>query len=288
MITLPIRLVDISFDPDQPRKEVDPEAIQRLADTIRQFGLMQPITVRPHPQYQPRMMYQIVSGERRYRAHVLLGKETIMAHIDYDSHGDVLPMQIIENVAREDLNPMEKAHGFQRLMEAGFTSVQLSSMLGVTMNHLQTHLLLLHTVDNVQHLVQKGQMSVPIASKLGELNANSQRRALRTITSKQLSNYEARLLCDRLRSEEMQADMFPETVISDESRGIVRDFRSWVEQFSSLMRKLNVLEEKEAGSIGAALSADGFLVKAQIAEIKKNLNAIERAIDSHSVATLDV
>lgn len=119
-----IRLDEITPNPDQPRKDFDEEKLQELADSIREQGLINPIQVRP----ASGQGYIIVAGERRFRAHQLLGKETIYAFL---TTADADEVTIVENLQREDLNPLEEAEGLARLQSIrGYTQSQLAKRVG--------------------------------------------------------------------------------------------------------------------------------------------------------------
>ncbi len=120
---------DIEPDPQQPRKEFSQEKLEELAHSIREQGLLQPISVRKNPHGEG---YLIVTGERRYRAHKLLGWERIEAIIIRDiDDAKAFEVALIENLQREDLSPFEEAAGYQRLIdEFGYTQEQVSERVG--------------------------------------------------------------------------------------------------------------------------------------------------------------
>lgn len=119
-----IRLEEITPNPDQPRKDFDEEKLRELADSIREQGLINPIQVRP----ASGQGYVIVAGERRFRAHQLLGNETIYAFL---TTADADEITIVENLQREDLNPLEEAEGLARLQSIrGYTQSELAKRVG--------------------------------------------------------------------------------------------------------------------------------------------------------------
>ena len=107
-----LRLSEIEPNREQPRKTFSEEAISALADSIRQYGMLQPILVRPYG-----MTYQIVAGERRWRAANLLGLEEVPVIIKEFSDKETMQIALIENLVREDLTPLEEAAGFRDLMD---------------------------------------------------------------------------------------------------------------------------------------------------------------------------
>jgi ParB family chromosome partitioning protein len=120
-----LRLAEIEPRSDQPRQRIDPDGLQELAASIERHGLIQPITVK---RQEGREGYVLVAGERRYRAHELLGREDILAIV---TSGDPEEISLIENVQREDLHPLEEAAAYARMMELhAWTQEQLAEAVG--------------------------------------------------------------------------------------------------------------------------------------------------------------
>lgn len=107
-----IEISKISVNPNQPRHEFDPIALQELADSIAEIGIIQPITLRKLSEES----YQIIAGERRYRASQMAGLQTIPAYIRTADDENVMEMALIENIQREDLNSLEIALAYQHLL----------------------------------------------------------------------------------------------------------------------------------------------------------------------------
>ena len=122
-----IELSKIAPNPDQPRREFDEEALGELAASIRELGIIQPISLRQ----VGKDSYQIIAGERRYRAALLAGLTTVPAYIRTVEDETVVEMALIENIQREDLNSIEIALGFQKLIEQySLTQEKLSDRVG--------------------------------------------------------------------------------------------------------------------------------------------------------------
>ncbi len=140
-----------------PRKDFDEQELAELADSIRQRGLVQPIVVRPDP---ARGDFEIVAGERRWRAAQRAGVHQVPVIVRNLSDREALEIAIIENVQRSDLNPIEEASGYNELMERfGYTQEQLSEVLGKSRSHLANTLRLLKLPAEVRTLMQSGQLS---------------------------------------------------------------------------------------------------------------------------------
>ncbi len=139
-----IDLLNLHRNPQQPRQFFDGKALQELADSIQEKGLLQPIVVRTDGEIEGRQQYMVVAGERRFRAHQLLGKPTIAAIV---TEGDTEEIALIENMQREDLKPLELAQALSRLIETHqYTHEVAAKMLGKARNTL-TQLLSLNRLD---------------------------------------------------------------------------------------------------------------------------------------------
>lgn len=145
----------IELNPDQPRKEFDQESLQQLADSIREVGLLQPILVT-----EERGRYRIVAGERRYRAARLAGLRALPAIEKQFSAEEIMLAALVENLQREDLNPMESAAAIRRLMDlGGLTQEEAARQLGKSRPAVANLLRLLTLPASVQELVRAGDLS---------------------------------------------------------------------------------------------------------------------------------
>jgi ParB family chromosome partitioning protein len=147
-----------------PRREFNEEDLAELAESIRQKGLVQPIVVRPD-----RLAggYEIVAGERRWRAVQRIGMHSVPCIVRELSDQEVLELGIIENVQRADLNPIEEAIGYRELIERfGYTQDQLAEVIGKSRSHLANTIRLLKLPETVQNLVQEGKLTAGHARAL--------------------------------------------------------------------------------------------------------------------------
>ena len=152
-------------NPDQPRRRFDEAALEELASSIREKGVIQPLIVRPLPDSEGQ--YQIVAGERRWRASQLAQKHDIPVLVrDFDDT-EVLEVAIIENIQRADLNPVDEANGYRHLMDRfGHTQDQLASALGKSRSHIANQMRLLNLPERVQDWLSEGQLSAGHARTL--------------------------------------------------------------------------------------------------------------------------
>lgn len=147
-------------NPDQPRKEFEQEPLEELTDSIRAHGIIQPITVR----HMGDGSYQIISGERRYRASKAAELEEIPAFIRTANDQTLLEMALIENVLRQDLNPMEIAYSYLRLkQEFKLTQKELSDRVGIKRPTVANYLGILETSPLVQEAIKNNQLSIGAA-----------------------------------------------------------------------------------------------------------------------------
>ncbi len=169
-----IPVASIEPNPHQPRKSIEPAALAELAESIRAEGLMQPIVVRKVGE-----KYQLVSGERRWRAHQLLKAKTIAAKIVAANDASSAAMALIENLQREDLNPMDEAFGYARLMkEFGLTQELAAERVGKARASVANALRLLQLDPETQGYISKGLLSVGHAKVLLGLENAAERQLL--------------------------------------------------------------------------------------------------------------
>ncbi|MBR5433537.1 MAG: ParB/RepB/Spo0J family partition protein [Bacteroidales bacterium] len=180
-----IALAKITPNPDQPRKTFDEVALQELADSIKELDVLQPITVREIGVNS----YQIISGERRYRASKLAGKESIPAYVRKADDQKLLIMGLVENLQREDLDPIEIAQSYQRLIEeGGLTQEMLGKKVGKNHATIANSLRLLKLPPEIQTGLINGDISEGHAKVLLSLSdENQQKEVYSEIIDKGLS-----------------------------------------------------------------------------------------------------
>ncbi len=158
-----IELAKISVNPNQPRREFDPTALQELADSIAEIGIIQPITLRKLSDDE----YQIIAGERRYRASQKAGMKTIPAYIRTADDENMMEMALIENIQREDLNAVEIALAYQHLLDQyELTQERLSERIGKNRTTIANYLRLLKLPAPIQMALQNKQIDMGHARAL--------------------------------------------------------------------------------------------------------------------------
>lgn len=161
----PVPIEQIAPNPDQPRRDFSERDLEDLAASIREKGIIQPLILRPHPDDADR--YQIVAGERRWRAAQLAGVHEVPALVRELDDADMLEIAIIENVQRADLNAAEEALGYRQLMDRfGHTQEKLAETLGKSRSHIANLLRLLTLPEVVLDLLRAGKLSAGHARAL--------------------------------------------------------------------------------------------------------------------------
>jgi ParB family chromosome partitioning protein len=169
--TLDIALIDPN--PEQPRREFEAAALRQLADSIGQHGVLQPVVVRRAGE-----RYELVMGERRFRASQLAGREVIPAVVLDVDPADRLELAIVENVQRQDLNPIELAHAYQALGDSGMTQDEIGRKVSMDRSSVANHIRLLDLSRGIQADVEGGRIKMGHAKALLQLTDLEAREAL--------------------------------------------------------------------------------------------------------------
>lgn len=168
----------------QPRREFEPEALETLAASIKAQGILQPVVIRPLSDHR----YEILSGERRWRAAQLVGLDRVPVIIRDVSDEDAIAIALIENIQREDLNPVEEAVGLKRLQdEFGLSQEQIAGAVGRSRSAVANSLRLLNLHSDVQTMLGQGEIEVGHAKVLLGLDSTDQLRAARQVAKRGLS-----------------------------------------------------------------------------------------------------
>jgi ParB family chromosome partitioning protein len=195
-------LTDMMPGAYQPRTRMDEGALYELAESIKAQGIMQPILVRRVVQGEHAGKYEIIAGERRYRAAKLAGLDSVPVLVRDVPDEAAAAMSLIENIQREDLNPLEEAHGLQRLVkEFGLTHEQAAQAVGRSRSAASNLLRLLNLTDPVQTMLMAGDLDMGHARALLALERAAQITAATQISARKLSVREAERLVKKLSAE---------------------------------------------------------------------------------------
>lgn len=197
-----VPLHKVEPNPMQPRREFDPEALQALADSITAHGMIQPLTVRE----LPGGYYQIIAGERRWRAARQAGLQEVPVLVVEADDRKVMELALVENLQREDLNPMEEAQGFQTLMnDYGLTQAETAERVGKSRPAVANSLRLLSLSEDLAELVRNGTLSPGHArALLGVKSEKLRKQAAQRIIALQLSVRQAETLCKNLEKPKQE------------------------------------------------------------------------------------
>ena len=178
-----VQIKDIQKNPYQPRKEFSEEKIQELAQSIKENGLIQPIIVRKSPV----LGYEILAGERRYRASIAAGLSEVPVIVKQLSDQDMMLHSIIENLQRENLNPIEEAKAYQSLIDKGFTHTEIAEKMGKSRPYITNLVRLLGLPKHILTEVESGKLSQAHARLLIQLSSDRQDTLLHRIQTENLS-----------------------------------------------------------------------------------------------------
>lgn len=238
-LTLPISKVEPRSE--QPREYFDQEALEALADSIRQYGLIQPITVRKLDSGY----YQIIAGERRWRASRLAGLTEVPVRVIEADDRRTAELALVENLQREDLNPIEEAKGYKLLIEEyGLTQEDAARSVGRSRPAVTNTMRLLMLTPPVMEMVEKGKISAGHARAILSVSEPSkQLAAANEIIKKNYSVRKAEQLAARIAREPRQAP--------EESGEISVDYAAEIsnELSKKLGRKVKLIDGKRNGKI---------------------------------------
>lgn len=202
-------VVDLAVDAIAPeandRTTFDEDDLRKLADSIDANGLAQPITVRPRPDGTG---YWLVAGERRWRAHKLLGRATIRALVRSLSDAEAANIMLVENLARKDLNPLEEGRAYKKRLDGGMTVQELAKVAGVGTDRIQFRVGMLTLSPYMQKLIGDGTLGPGYAASMIGLDEQRQLLALHALNEKKLTVWDLEILCAELLADQNQGSMF--------------------------------------------------------------------------------
>jgi len=221
MNTLPIDR--IYPNPDQPRKQFDPEKLEELAMSIRQYGVLEPIVVTPRGD-----RYMIIGGERRFRASLLAGLTEIPARIIEANDALVEELSLLENIQREDLNIIEEAKAFRALLDRGWTKEDIARKMGFKQTwRVDERTSLLNLSLEYQRLVIEGTIGHSQAFEMSRVSPDKQSLILRKIKSGELAGYnKLRSFVDGLILMDQQETLFTFKTVTPQEKQSIEDFEN--------------------------------------------------------------
>lgn len=182
---LHIPLGEIRPNPDNPRKHFDKTPLNELAESIKAHGVRQPILVRPHPDGTG---FQLVVGERRWRASKLAGKSTVPGYVDEINDHDALEIMVIENLQREDVHPLDEGLGYQALLKSGGTAETVAAKVGKSASYVYQRLKLCDLIAAAHSHFRSGFLTAAHCIDIARLQPADQERALDFCTKEEWGN----------------------------------------------------------------------------------------------------
>jgi ParB/RepB/Spo0J family partition protein len=267
--TLPLDA--IRPNPGQPRRHFDAAALGELADSIKAVGLLEPIIVRGVPSAGGMAgHYQIIAGERRWRAASMAGLDRVpVIHRDGVDDLAAFELSMIENVIRQDMNPIEEAEGYGQLIERGLDVETIATRIGKSAASIRSRLTLLRLDPPIRELVRVGQMDAYDASHLSRLSTEGQYRVVSAMRDGLLSrpNDVVRFV-GTLYAQESQVDMFAEAEVETVAPERIKAQHGLRETLTHALEALTRAH--------ALIDAGALVVGLNIEEVARQGEAIER------------
>lgn len=262
---LPLQKVEPN--PNQPRRIFDEEELQALADSITEHGILQPLAVRA----MDGGYYQIIAGERRWRAARIAGLKEVPVIVVEADDKTVMELALIENLQRQDLNPMEEAEGYRVLTEEyGLTQEDAAARVGKSRPAVANALRLLALPEEVRQLVETGELSAGHARAVLSLPTQArQKAAAQRILALRLSVRQAEAMCKRMAAEEKP---------KEEPEPLAVDYIAECEKHLTrrLGRRVHIVNGKRKGRVELDFYGDDDLQK-----LYEALCALKRTEDTH-------
>jgi len=249
-----LNLSEVFPNPDQPRKEFRREPLEELAGSIKTYGVQEPIKVTPRS-WPPRLTgegvggegsesvgvkgYMIVMGERRYRASILAGMETIPAIVEDLTDEAVDRLALIENLQREDLNIIEEARAFQRLLDKGETVESLAGVLVYKQPwRITDRTALLKLAPEYQDLVVKGHLGNSQAYEMSRVDGAEQMIVFRKIADGTLNTYEKlRAFVNGLVDSRAEVPLFDITPLTEKERAVLTSYEGVMDRIVAFLNR---------------------------------------------------
>jgi ParB family chromosome partitioning protein len=245
-----IAIANIEANPDQPRKHFNEEALHELSESIKNLGVIQPITVR----HINRGKYQILSGERRYRAARLAGLETIPAFVRSTDDEDVLMIALVENIQREDLDAIEIAMSYHRLMEeCRLTQEEMSERVGKKRSTVANYLRLLQQPAEVQAAIRERKIGMGHARAIAGLTESKEQiKVVRKTIDESLSVRQVEELVKKMTQPKADKKQPEEISLPEHYAELVEVMERYFNSTIAIKRS-----EKGSGSITIHFANDG-------------------------------
>lgn len=270
-----VPIASIEADPNQPRKFFDEEGMRMLAESMESQGLLQPISLRPVNGH-----YQIIAGERRFRAATKLDWKAIPAIVHEEITDDeAAKLQLLENIVRRDMRPLEEYRAYKRLLEGGMTAAEIGKAVGHSASDITWWVNVLRCIPEILDLFDKGHIRKSEAHQLSRLTESGQRKALIEYGKRKMTNKEALTMIGKIAQEEYQGDMFPDTLETLHQRKIRQRRKTAMQKlFEGVGDLYKLLMEEDDSDLRESIIGDGPLLLDQIEETRKAMDMLENLL----------
>ena len=257
----------IEPDPEQPRKEFDEQGLEQLARSIQAEGLLQPIVVRPVAEGR----FRIVAGERRWRAVVRLGWETVPAIVRDEDEARLKRLQLLENLVRRDISPVETARAYRRLMDQGMTAKEIGQAIGVDPSVITYWVKILDCREDILHLIHRGQLRPMLGYYLAKLPGHLQGKVVKRVLEERLTVDEGIALCEQVYAQEVaQGKLIDRKSMKNRAR-VAKQVRSVAERVIRLASTVQTYEAKRPGSVRRDITGEDRHLLRQAAKALKEI-----------------
>lgn len=264
----------IDRDQTQPRQDFNENRLDELARSIKDVGLIEPIIVRRNGGSR----YVLIAGERRWLAVKKLGWGKAPVIVKDCDDKLARKLQMVENVVRQDLNPVELARGFQLMMNEGMTAKDIGRALGKDPGSITWTVNILKCRDEVLFLVANGQIKPWVGNHLSRLSENGQLIALRRFQNGKYDAAEMVAICESIYADENQMVAFADVKLPEEEQKAARSFKTAFEQACAAFTELQKLEEEQPGIVAKAMATEFKIARSQIKELRKWLGRLDIAL----------
>jgi len=251
----------IHRDPTQPREHFDEGKLKELAASIKKIGLLQDIVIRPHPDLKGD--YMLIAGERRWRAMQIAGVEIANAKVYHiTDEKEIAEIQVAENVGREEMNPMEEATAYQKLVDTGATADDIAEAVGTSKVTVERRISFLSLIPQLQEMVRHGSMTVRRAEIISTANLKPayQQNIIKRLNMGKISTEALRGMVGRYQSSQTQTGLFSiegntigQRITKQRRNSLERDLGKLLDDFGSLMDRVS---EKNGAKIIPALAKE--------------------------------
>ena len=273
-----VPLREITSDPGQPRKHFDIGSLDQLAASSRDNGLLQPISVRELDTNS----YLIIAGERRFRAAQLLGWKTIPSIVRRDvTDNEANRLQLLENIVREDLNPVEEARGYQAFIEDGYPLSDISKIVGLDVGQIGWRVQMLNAIEQILHLVATGEIKPGLAHAMSSLPPEYQQSALKRVTDEKLTYQECLWAIEKLMADSQREELPGFEKVEEVDKTPVlkeqREFHSAFDATSATVSRL--CQDRQVDH----LALDQSAVDTKLSALVKQINKLRRDVKKAAV-----